>query len=43
MRTDCGNLTEAVIDSGHYVSLENPQGLETALGSWLVSRVSQAI
>ena len=43
MRTDCGNLAEAVVDSGHYVSLENPQGLETALGSWLASRVSQVI
>ena len=37
MRADCDNLTEAVVDSGHYVSLENPEGLEAALETWLAA------
>jgi pimeloyl-ACP methyl ester carboxylesterase len=35
MRAACSDLTEAVVDSGHYVSLENPEGLESSLGGWL--------
>jgi pimeloyl-ACP methyl ester carboxylesterase len=37
MRADCDDLTEAVVDSGHYVSLENPEGLESSLESWLAA------
>lgn len=37
MRAACADLTEAVVDSGHYVSLENAEGLESSLGSWLAA------
>jgi pimeloyl-ACP methyl ester carboxylesterase len=37
MRAACADLTEAVVDSGHYVSLENPEGFEAALEGWLAA------
>jgi pimeloyl-ACP methyl ester carboxylesterase len=37
MRADCDDLTEAIVDSGHYVSLENAEGLVTSLESWLAT------
>jgi hypothetical protein len=38
MRADCNNLTEAVIEAGHELSLEEPEKLNVAIQSWLTEQ-----
>ena len=40
MRANCGQLSEVIVDSGHWVGQENPKALNAALSSWLVSELS---
>jgi pimeloyl-ACP methyl ester carboxylesterase len=39
MRALCSDLTEAVVDSGHWMAQECPQPVNAALARWLVDRV----
>ncbi|KAK5999217.1 Epoxide hydrolase A-like protein [Cladobotryum mycophilum] len=40
MRHLCENLTEAIIDSGHWVGLEKPEETNAALVRWIVEEVT---
>lgn len=42
MRERCRNLTESVIDAGHWVAQEQPQAVNAALAHWLATRVDSA-
>ena len=42
MRARCSNLTEAVIDAGHWVAQERPAEVNGLLARWLASYVPQA-
>lgn len=35
MRAHCAQLTEVIIDSGHWMAQENPQAVHAALAAWL--------
>ncbi|MFV0534042.1 MAG: alpha/beta fold hydrolase [Cumulibacter sp.] len=39
MRGACTDLTERIIDSGHWIAQEKPSAVNAALASWLVSKV----
>lgn len=39
MRQHCGDLTEHIIDSGHWMAQERPAELNAALAAWLYTRV----
>ncbi len=39
MRQDCGDLTEAVVRSGHWMAQENPAAMNAALAKWLVGKL----
>jgi len=38
MREDCSDLTEVVIEAGHQLALEDPDGTNQAIAAWLASR-----
>jgi pimeloyl-ACP methyl ester carboxylesterase len=38
MRRDCTDLTEAVVDSGHWMAQEQPVAVNAALAQWLAKR-----
>jgi pimeloyl-ACP methyl ester carboxylesterase len=40
MRELCGDLTEAVLDTGHWMAQERPAEVNAALARWLATRVS---
>lgn len=40
MRTDCADLTEAVIDAGHEVMRERPSETNAALEAWLAAKIA---
>ena len=37
MRRDCANLTEVVVESGHWMAQENPLAVNAALAKWLAA------
>jgi pimeloyl-ACP methyl ester carboxylesterase len=37
MRTSCDDLTEAIIDSGHWMAQERPAAVNSAIARWLGS------
>jgi pimeloyl-ACP methyl ester carboxylesterase len=39
MRRDCGDLTEAVVPSGHWMAQEKPVAVNAALTKWLASKL----
>jgi pimeloyl-ACP methyl ester carboxylesterase len=39
MRADCGNLTEAVVKSGHWMAQERPVDVNAALAKWLAAKL----
>ena len=39
MRRDCADLTEAVVNSGHWMAQEQPVAVNAALARWLATRV----
>jgi len=39
MRQDCGDLTEAVVPSGHWMAQEQPAAVNAALAQWLARRL----
>jgi pimeloyl-ACP methyl ester carboxylesterase len=39
MRGSCGNLTERIIDSGHWMAQEKPAEVNAALTHWLATKV----
>ena len=41
MREHCSNLTEAVIDAGHWVAEEKPEEVDAVLTRWLVESVKE--
>jgi pimeloyl-ACP methyl ester carboxylesterase len=41
MRQDCSDLTEGVIQSGHWMAQEKPAAVNAALVKWLATRFSQ--
>ena len=42
MRDFCANLTETVIDGGHWLAQERPREVNADLVHWLATRVPQA-
>jgi pimeloyl-ACP methyl ester carboxylesterase len=42
MRGACADLTEVVIESGHWMAQEKPAAVNAALARWLAQRVSEA-
>ncbi|MDP9105068.1 MAG: alpha/beta hydrolase, partial [Candidatus Eremiobacteraeota bacterium] len=38
MRRDCTDLTERVVDAGHWMPQEQPDAVNDALASWLTAR-----
>ncbi len=38
MRRDCTDLTERVVDAGHWLPLERPDDVNAAIANWLTSR-----
>ncbi|CAM1505904.1 Fc.00g115410.m01.CDS01 [Cosmosporella sp. VM-42] len=40
MRNNCSNLTETIIDAGHWVASERPEETNTAIIRWLVEEVT---
>jgi pimeloyl-ACP methyl ester carboxylesterase len=40
MRRDCSDLTEAVVQSGHWMAQEKPAAVNAALAQWLATNVS---
>jgi pimeloyl-ACP methyl ester carboxylesterase len=41
MRADCSDLTEMVVDSGHWMNQEQPAAVNAALAQWLVVRLPE--
>jgi pimeloyl-ACP methyl ester carboxylesterase len=41
MRRDCSDLTEAIVDSGHWMAQEQPVAVNAALARWLGTRLPQ--
>jgi pimeloyl-ACP methyl ester carboxylesterase len=41
MRQDCGDLTEAIVESGHWMAQEQPVAVNAALVRWLAARFPQ--
>jgi hypothetical protein len=39
MRRDCADLTEVVVESGHWMAQENPVAVNAALAKWLAVRL----
>jgi hypothetical protein len=39
MRQDCSNLTEAVVNSGHWMAQEEPAAVNAALAKWLATKL----
>jgi pimeloyl-ACP methyl ester carboxylesterase len=39
MRADCENLTEVVVQSGHWMAQERPAAVNAALAKWLVTQL----
>ena len=39
MRRDCADLTEVVVDSGHWMAQEKPAAVNAALARWLVAKL----
>ena len=42
MRARCSALTEAVIDSGHWMAQEKPAAVNAAIAQWLATRVADS-
>lgn len=42
MRRDCADLTEVVVQSGHWMAQEQPAAVNAALAHWLATRVPAA-
>jgi pimeloyl-ACP methyl ester carboxylesterase len=42
MRQDCANLTEVVVQSGHWMAQEKPASVNAALAKWLATHVAEA-
>jgi pimeloyl-ACP methyl ester carboxylesterase len=40
MRERCANLTERIIDSGHWMAQEQPRAVNAALAQWLATRLA---
>ena len=40
MRRDCRDLTEVVVNSGHWMAQEQPVAVNAALAKWLATRLS---
>jgi pimeloyl-ACP methyl ester carboxylesterase len=40
MRRDCTDLTEVVVQSGHWMAQEKPAAVNAALAQWLATKVS---
>jgi pimeloyl-ACP methyl ester carboxylesterase len=40
MRQDCGDLTEVVVASGHWMAQEKPVAVNAALAKWLAARLA---
>lgn len=40
MRSDCNDLTEVVLSSGHWMAQEQPGAVNTALAKWLAARLN---
>ena len=41
MRRDCGDLTEVVVKSGHWMAQEQPVAVNAALAKWLAARLPE--
>jgi pimeloyl-ACP methyl ester carboxylesterase len=41
MRRDCSDLTEVIVDSGHWMAQERPRAVNAALTRWLVLKFPQ--
>lgn len=41
MRRHCNDLSEVVVDSGHWMAQERPQAVNAALARWLATRVGE--
>ena len=39
MRQDCGDLTEVVVNSGHWMAQEQPVAVNAALAKWLATKL----
>ena len=39
MRQDCQNLTEVVVQSGHWMAQEKPVAVNAALAKWLAAQL----
>jgi pimeloyl-ACP methyl ester carboxylesterase len=39
MRQDCGDLTEVVVPSGHWMAQEKPLAVNAALAKWLAGKL----
>ena len=39
MRASCDDLTEAIVDTGHWMAQEKPAAVNSAIGRWLASRL----
>ena len=39
MRASCDDLTEAIVDSGHWMAQEKPAAVNSAIARWLASRL----
>jgi pimeloyl-ACP methyl ester carboxylesterase len=42
MRRDCADLTEVVVQSGHWMAQEKPAAVNAALSRWLAARLPEA-
>ena len=41
MRADCADLTEVVVNSGHWMAQERPTDVNAALAKWLSAKLPQ--
>jgi hypothetical protein len=41
MRQDCSDLTEVVVQSGHWMAQERPAAVNGALAKWLATKLSE--
>jgi len=41
MRRDCSDLTEVVVQSGHWMAQEKPVGVNAAIAKWLAAKLPQ--
>ena len=41
MRQDCHNLSEAIIQSGHWMAQEKPVDVNAAIAKWLATRLPE--